>query len=150
VSQPSTRLRVIWRWRAGAGKHSSGFGTGRQALVLDPAPESLVRPLDGVRRPDRFLRVRRKEQEGTEVGASLKAGSDSRALQPPFGSLRPNVRTTAFRLASIAPTQNLQPQTAPSNAGAKPLISLRAHWPSALQNRCKFIYIIRRKWACSF
>jgi hypothetical protein len=87
----------------GPEQHAGGLGAGQQALGLDPALELLVQPLDGVRRPDRFPLIGRIEQEGEQVGSRLlQAGGDGRALQPPFGSLRPNVRTNAFRLASTA------------------------------------------------
>jgi hypothetical protein len=89
----------------GPEQHAGGLGTRQQALCLDPTLELLMQPLDGVRRPDRFPLVGWIEQEGEQVGTRLlQAGDDGRALQPPFGSLRPNVRTNAFRLASTALT----------------------------------------------
>ena len=85
----------------GPEQHAGGLGTWQQALGLDPALELLVQPLDGVCRPDRLPLIGRVEQESEQVGSCLlQAGGDGRALQPPFGSLRPNVRMNAFRLAS--------------------------------------------------
>jgi hypothetical protein len=87
----------------GPEQHAGGLGAGQQALRLDPALERLVPPFDGVRRPDRCPLVGWVAQEGEQVRPGLlQAGGDGRALQSPFGSLRPNVRTNAFRRASTS------------------------------------------------
>ena len=87
----------------GPEQHAGGLGAGQQALRLDPALKLFMQSLNGVRRPDRFPLIGRVEQEGEQVGTGLlEAGGDGRALQSPFGSLRPNVRTNAFRRASTS------------------------------------------------